>query len=72
MKVNETQVSITTEYIKLEAFLKHAGISETGGQAKNMIQGGEIQVNGEICLQRGKKLYPGDSIMAAGRKYVVR
>ncbi|SMC57385.1 RNA-binding S4 domain-containing protein [Papillibacter cinnamivorans] len=72
MKVSETQVSITTEYIKLEALLKHAGISETGGQAKTMIQGGEVQVNGEVCLQRGKKIRPGDSIMVAGRKYVVR
>lgn len=72
MKTNETTVSITTEYIKLDAFLKHVGAVVTGGMAKTMIQNGEIQVNGEVCLQRGKKLVAGDIVMAAGQKYGIR
>ena len=53
-------IQITTPFIKLDSLLKLAGIAETGGQAKVSIQNGEVLVNGEPCLQRGKKLYPGD------------
>ena len=56
----EQIVKIDTEYIRLDAMLKLAGAFETGGQAKVSIQNGEVLVNGEPCLQRGKKLYPGD------------
>ena len=54
------QVKITTEYIKLEALLKFEGLAETGGDAKERIQAGEVTVNGEVCTMRGKKLRPGD------------
>ena len=53
-------ISITTEFIKLESLLKLAGIAMTGGEAKERIQAGEVQVNGEVCTMRGKKLRPGD------------
>lgn len=53
-------VPIHTDYIKLEALLKFAGLSETGGEAKTVIQNGEVRVNGEVCTQRGKKLRAGD------------
>lgn len=52
----------TTEYIKLDAFLKLCGACDTGGEAKWTIQNGEVLVNGEPCLQRGKKLHDGDLI----------
>ena len=54
------QVKINTEYIKLEALLKYEGLTETGGDAKERIQAGEVTVNGETCTMRGKKLRPGD------------
>lgn len=54
------QVKINTEYIKLEALLKYEGLAETGGDAKERIQAGEVTVNGETCTIRGKKLRPGD------------
>ena len=54
------QVKINTEYIKLEALLKYEGLAETGGEAKERIQAGEVTVNGETCTMRGKKLRPGD------------
>lgn len=53
---------ISTPYIKLDALLKFAAMAETGGEAKIMIQEGGVQVNGEICTARGKKIYPGYSV----------
>ena len=56
------KISIHTEFIKLDALLKYAGLCETGGEAKTAVQEGQISVNGEICSMRGKKIYPGDTI----------
>lgn len=56
-------MKITTEFIKLEAFLKFAGAVSTGGEAKNIIQDSLVQVNGEVCTMRGKKLHPGDEVL---------
>ena len=52
---------IDTEFIRLDAFLKMNDAVQTGGHAKLVIQNGEVRVNGEVCLQRGKKLRPGDN-----------
>ncbi len=60
------EVPIHTEYIKLEAFLKLAGLVSTGGEAKERIQAGEAFVNGEICTMRGKKLRAGDTVSFDG------
>ena len=57
-----TIVTITTEYIKLQDLLKFAAIASTGGEAKLMVQEGEVTVNGEVCTQRGKKIRPGDDV----------
>lgn len=56
------EIPIHTEFIKLQDFLKFANAVESGGMAKNMIQAEEVQVNGEVCTMRGKKLYPGDVV----------
>lgn len=56
------KIQITSEFIKLDAFLKFAAISESGGEAKLLIQQGRVSVNGEICTQRGKKLFSGDVV----------
>lgn len=69
--MKETTVPITTEFIKLDALLKFAGISETGGEAKQAIQDGEVRVNGEVCTMRGKKLRPGDRVELSGVRIVV-
>ena len=58
----ETEIPISTEFIKLEAFLKFSGAVETGGEAKNRIQNGDVLVDGEVCTMRGKKLTPGDTV----------
>ena len=55
-----TEIQIHTEFIKLQDLLKFAGAVETGGDAKLIIQEGRVQVNGEVCTMRGKKMRPGD------------
>ena len=64
-------VPISTEFIKLESFLKLANAVESGGMAKNFIQNGEVAVNGEVCLMRGKKLRPGDIVEFDGQQLTV-
>lgn len=66
------EIAITTEFIKLQDLLKFAGLAETGGEAKERIQAGEAMVNGEPCLQRGKKIRPGDKVLFAGAELAVR
>lgn len=64
-------IHITTEYIRLDAFLKLANAVQTGGHAKLVIQNGEVFVNGEVCLMRGKKLRSGDIASYAEKQYEV-
>lgn len=61
------RIVIHTEFIKLDALLKYAGLCETGGEAKELIQAGAVTVNGESCTMRGKKCRPGDEITLDGR-----
>ena len=65
-------ILIHTDFIKLDAMLKVAGLVETGGEAKLLIQQGQVQVNGEVCTMRGKKLRGGDTVTLAGRTVAVR
>jgi ribosome-associated protein len=57
--------------IKLDQFLKWAGAAQTGGEAKLMIQGGEVIVNGTTETRRARKLVEGDSVMVNGQIYTV-
>lgn len=56
------KVKINTEYIKLDQFLKWAGAAESGAFAKMMVENGDVSVNGQVTLQRGRKLSIGDII----------
>ena len=56
-------IQIHTEFIKLQDLLKFANLVETGGEAKECVQSGEVQVNGEVCTMRGKKLRPGAQVI---------
>ncbi|HOA33068.1 MAG: RNA-binding S4 domain-containing protein [Clostridiales bacterium] len=67
----EKELIITTEFIKLDSALKLAGEAETGGHAKLMVSEGKVFVNGERCLQRGKKLFDGDSFRVGATVYKV-
>ena len=64
-------VSLNTEFIKLDSLLKLIGEASTGGQAKIMIQNGDIYVNNTVCLQRGKKIKNGDVIKVLENEYKV-
>lgn len=64
-------IEISTEYIKLDSFLKYCGCAGTGGEAKLLIADGKITVNGEICTMRGKKLRSGDVICMDQNEYQV-
>ena len=58
-------VGISPEFIKLDSFLKFAGLVETGGIAKEVIAEGRIAVNGEVWFMRGKKLRDNDKVTVA-------
>ena len=60
--MEQLSVTIQTDYIKLDSLLKFAGLCDTGGFAKELIQQGAVSVNGEVCTMRGKKIRPGDRI----------
>ena len=60
------RIVIHTEFIKLDALLKYAGLCETGGEAKAAVQEGLVSVNGEVCTMRGKKIRPGDRVSFDG------
>ena len=64
-------IEITTEYIKLQDLLKFAAAVQTGGEAKIVIQEGDVTVNGEVCTMRGRKLRPGDDVCFQGKQYTV-
>ena len=60
--MENSKVKIKTEFIKLDSLLKFAGLCDTGGFAKELVQQGAVKVNGEVCTMRGKKIRPGDTI----------
>lgn len=65
------EISINTEYIKLDAFLKWCGIASSGSEAKIYIQEELVSVNGEVCTQRGKKLRINDYVTFGGESYKI-
>ena len=70
-KDNSVHVAIATEFIKLQDAMKYANIVYSGGEAKALIQEGNVLVNGEVCTMRGKKLYNGDKFEFNGETYMI-
>ena len=70
-KDNSIPVPIQTEFIKLQDAMKYANIVYSGGEAKALIQEGEVTVNGEVCTMRGRKLRPGDKFEFMGQTYLI-
>ena len=66
-----TDITITTEFIKLQDLLKLANAVGTGGESKIVIQNGDVLVNGEVCTMRGKKIRPGDTVAFDGKELSV-
>lgn len=65
------KIKIDSEFIKLQDLLKLGGAVDTGGMAKVVIQNGEVEVNGEICTMRGKKMRSGDFAVFDGLRLEV-
>ncbi len=65
------KIEINTEFIKLDSLLKFAALCGTGGEAKFCIAEGMVKVNGEVCTQRGKKIYAGDRVSFADNEIEV-
>jgi len=65
------KLEITTDYIKLDSFLKLVNLVSSGGEAKEMIIAGQVRVNGEQEMRRGRKLYPGDRVSLGGHEFLV-
>ncbi|WP_197441565.1 RNA-binding S4 domain-containing protein [Thalassoglobus neptunius] len=63
--------SIPPDHIRLDHFLKLCGAVDTGGQAKQLIQNGEVQVNGAVEKRRRRKLVAGDSVVIDEEEYVI-
>jgi len=64
-------MKIDTDYIKLDSFLKAVNAASSGGEAKLLIAGGVVKVNGAVEQRRGRKLYPGDRIEIQNSLFVV-
>ena len=62
-------ITVKTEFIKLDSFLKWAGAASLGSEAKVYILDGQVKVNGEVEIRRGKKIYPGDTVEFNGETY---
>ena len=65
-------LAIKDEFIKLGQAMKLAGLVDSGVEAKEIIQNGEVSVNGEVDTRRGKKLYPGDIFSYNGEDVAVQ
>jgi len=66
------EIKITTEYIKLDQFLKFNGAVSNGGEAKILIAEGLVKVNGETELRRGRKLRTNDIVKYKNDEFVVK
>lgn len=65
------RLQIVTDFIRLDSALKLANAVSSGGEAKTVVLDSMVKVNGEVCLQRGKKLREGDSFEFSGVVYEV-
>ncbi|WP_069999901.1 RNA-binding S4 domain-containing protein [Cellulosilyticum sp. I15G10I2] len=66
------EITITTEFIKLDQLMKFTNMVQSGGEAKLLIAQGLVLVNDEICTQRGKKIRSGDLVEFDGETYKVK
>ena len=72
MRKDPEEIKINTDFIRLDALLKLCAAVGSGGEAKTVIQEGLVEVDGEVCSQRGKKLYDGDRVSFNGESYLIR
>ncbi len=66
------EIEIATPFIRLDALLKLAGITLSGGEAKKAVQSGLVLVNDQVCIERGRKVYPGGVVSYMGQVIKVK
>ena len=66
------EIRIHTPYIQLGQFLKMTGLIDTGGEVKQYLQHHVVVVNEVVDQRRGRKLYPGDTLLIEGHRYMIR
>lgn len=66
------EIKINTNFIKLSSLLKLTGSAQTGGNAKILINKGQVKVNGETCNLKGKKIYNNDIVSFNNIDYIVK
>ena len=71
-KDDHQPLAILTEFIKLQDALKYANVVYSGGEAKQLILDEQVEVNGEVCTMRGKKLREGDKFTFNGESYIIK
>lgn len=72
METQTEKIAIKTEFIKLDQLLKFSGVADIGSEAKQMVLDGIVNVNGEVCTMRGKKIHPGDLVEITGEDMIIR
>ena len=68
---NIEKVKISTEFIKLDQFLKWLAVVDSGSEAKEIILNGKVKVNDEVEKRRGRKIYPEYKVEIFGKTYIV-
>ena len=68
---NIEKVKISTEFIKLDQFLKWIAVVDSGSEAKEIILDGEVKVNGDVEKRRGRKIYPEYKVEIFDKTYIV-
>jgi len=65
------EVPIRGEVIRLGQLLKHAGLADSGGEARALLEQGTVTVNGEVESRRGRQLRAGDVVRLGEAAVVV-
>lgn len=68
MSPEPRDVQIRDETIRLGQLLKLAGVAESGGGARELVQDGAVRVNGEVETRRGRRLHAGDLVETGGER----
>ena len=68
---NIEKVKISTEFIKLDQFLKWLAVVDSGSEAKEIILDGKVKVNDEVETRRGRKIYPEYKVKIFDKTYIV-
>ena len=70
--VDPVEFELRGDFITLAALLKAAGLASSGGEAKALIVGGGVRVNGEVDTRRARKLRAGDEVAVGGTRILIR